>query len=104
MNELGCITSIYANQRAIEGADQLCDYLEASFEENSELHFKGYLVVFDGRRRKVRNIEVTEVDIKDAFHYKDIEITNIPERFAKYNCILARYFIEPVCSTRGFSA
>lgn len=104
INELGNITSNYTNIRAVEGANQLCDYLEASYEENSELHFRGYLVVFDGRRRKVRNTTLNDLSTDDAFHYKEMHIEDIPERFLKYKCILERYFIEPVCSTRGFSA
>lgn len=104
INELGNITSKYTNKRAVEGANQLCDYIEASSEENSELHFKGYLVVFDGRRRKVSNTNINDLPSDDAFHYKEKHIKNVPERFIKYMCTLERFFIEPVCTTRGFSS
>lgn len=45
----------YRDPRANEGAKQLINYLVSSMQEEPDKHFVGYLVVFDGRRGKVKN-------------------------------------------------
>ncbi|SHJ75013.1 hypothetical protein SAMN02745163_02506 [Clostridium cavendishii DSM 21758] len=97
-------TSDYTNQRAVDGANQLCDYIDASKEENNELHFKGYLVVFDGRRRSVRNLTENQISLADANYYLNKEIVNIPEKFKDYKCSINRFFIEPGIEKRNFSS
>lgn len=97
-------TSDYTNQRAVDGAQQLCDYIEASKEENNELCFKGYLVIFDGRRRNIRNLENNNILFDDANYYSNKEIINIPQKFIDYKCSLNRFFIEPEIKKRKYSS
>lgn len=53
----------YRDSRAKAGAKQLIEYLDASYEEEPDKNFVGYLAVFDGRRGKSLN-QFADVEIK----------------------------------------
>lgn len=86
----------YRDRRAQQGADQLIDYLdrEQSTEPNTSL--KGYLVVFDGRRRGVID-SGTPLTSMDALFYRGREISLSRDYAAERTEIapLIRYFLEP---------
>ena len=93
----------YRDRRAQQGADQLIDYLdrEQSTEPNTSL--KGYLVVFDGRRRGVID-SGTPLTSMDALFYRGREISLSRDYAAERTEIapLIRYFLEPR-SSRQFA-
>lgn len=59
----------YRDARANEGAKQLIDYLCASYEEEPDKNFIGYLTVFDGRRgrRCLNQYQFKEIDYKEEY-------------------------------------
>lgn len=59
--------------RALEGAQQLADYLDKSHEWAPQYETRGYLVVYDGRRNKLSE-GVTHLDQSDALGYENGEI------------------------------
>lgn len=74
------VSTVYTESRALEGALQLANYLEDN-RERSPLHVtKGYLVVFDARRRGLgsRNI-VDSLSDANAEYYADLEIAYDPQ-------------------------
>ena len=54
----------YRDSRANDGALQLIQYIDASYRGEPDKHFKGYLVVYDGRRKKGQ---------KDYYKFKEIK-------------------------------
>ncbi len=69
----GKCTAHYTEFRAKRGAVQLRNYLLKSLEENPEHVFVGYLVVFDGRRKKTKQL-LGVITWDDAWAYKDADI------------------------------
>lgn len=59
----------HRDQRANDGAKQLIDYIHASYVEEPDKNFIGYLAVFDGRRGKRRLNQYQDTDIKYAQEY-----------------------------------
>lgn len=53
----------YRDQRANDGAIQLIQYIDASYRGEPDKHFRGYLVVYDGRRKQGK---------KDYYRFKEI--------------------------------
>jgi len=98
MNEKGSITATYSESRALEGAKQLADYLDANYNEVPMHQTRGYLVVIDGRREGLRRSSKT-IKKSDGYWYLDKEIVYDPE----YHVIRGdfeepmRMFAEPVC-------
>lgn len=72
------ITQNYTQSRALEGADQLKGYLDINRGYAPDKITIGYLVVFDGRRRRTDPI-VTNISRENAEHYKNIEIDYDPD-------------------------
>lgn len=71
----------YRDRRANEGARQLIDYLMASFIEEPDKHFVGYLTVFDGRRGKSKN------------QYEHIEIEYTAEYYSHSKMNYKRFYM-----------
>ncbi|EKO3982618.1 hypothetical protein DID95_09925 [Vibrio fluvialis] len=84
----------YANSRAEEGAKQLNDYIEENNDFSPLDECFGYLVVFDGRRRKYDNEDISPDDLT-YYKNKDLEFKlkyhEIRNDFAKP----IRFFMEP---------
>lgn len=76
VNELGTSISSFEPDEgdANAGAQQLADYLDANFRRAPEHQTKGYLVVFDARRRNL-GFSTAELSYDDAKYYlmRDIE-------------------------------
>ncbi|WP_322937854.1 hypothetical protein [Nocardioides bizhenqiangii] len=64
----------YADSRAREGVPQLSGYLDDAYERNPGHEVKGYLVVFDGRRRGISRWQPGAVSGNDAWYYENREI------------------------------
>jgi hypothetical protein len=85
--------------KALEGAEQLTDYLDVNKIQAPDKITKGYLVVFDGRRWRV-NSETREITTRQGFHYENDEITYNPD-FHKARTDFAkpmRFYMEPKCT------
>ena len=86
----------YTDARAREGATQLADYLDREKRRSSDTMTKGYLVVFDARRRNVGGPDEALVE-EDAMFYAERDIVYEPrldierDDFAKPE----RYFMRP---------
>jgi hypothetical protein len=92
------ITAIYSDARARKGAKQLAKYLEAHRQQAAKEDTRGYLVVFDCRRKHLKPI-ATSVSKADGLHYLSHEIAFAPE-FHKPRSDFdepIRMFLEPVC-------
>lgn len=86
----------YRDVRAQEGAKQLVDYLDREQSTDPTAALKGYLVVFDGRRRSVVKPAVP-LTAEDALYYRDREI-NMTRDYSEERTEIApviRYFMEP---------
>lgn len=73
----GQFATSYTAARAREGAKQLADYLDADRSAGPGLRTKGYLVVFDARRRGLTQ-ETTSLCAADGLHYRDAAIEYDP--------------------------
>lgn len=89
-------TKDHSQQRAIDGAEQLKQYLKVSKEENPEIFFQGYLVVYDGRRRGMGKSFTTIPDTYKAWYYKDQEIP-YPDHLKTDDSLhlTYRFYLEP---------
>ncbi len=86
----------YRDARAQEGADQLVDYVERERSTDPTVALKGYLVVFDGRRRNVVD-PMTPLTSEDALYYRNRNIALTRDYASERTDIapLVRYFLEP---------
>ena len=94
----GKITADHADARARAGAKQLAEYLEAHRQEAAKEDTRGYLVVFDCRRKLLKP-PATSVTKANGLHYQNREIAYKPE-FHKLRQDFEepiRMFLEPVC-------
>jgi hypothetical protein len=64
----------YSDARAREGYDQLADYLDREATSDPKAALRGYLVVFDGRRRGVTAPD-SPITYTDGEHYRDREVS-----------------------------
>lgn len=84
--------------RAQKGARQLVDYLNANAVQAPQQDARGYLVIFDARRARVKP-STRSINHADGFKYEHSEIVFSPT----YHEIRAdfetpvRMFMEPVC-------
>lgn len=89
-------SSNYTDARAREGAQQLSAYLDANKIQIPDKNTKGYLVVFDARR-KGTNTNTDSIDTEKGYYYRNTEIVYNPkydelrDDFAKP----IRLFMEP---------
>ncbi|MGW4086915.1 hypothetical protein ACWEGS_28180 [Streptomyces sp. NPDC004822] len=87
----------YAAGRARQGAQQLADYLDSYHTHDPDTEARGYLVVFDGRRKGVTS-ESTSVTYADGFHYANEEIDYPATLLARPDFDTpVRLFCEPIC-------
>lgn len=87
----------YTAARAKSGAKQLADYLDSYHANDPDSEARGYLVVFDGRRKGVTP-ESTSVSYADGFHYANEEIDYPSALLARHDFDTpVRFFCEPVC-------
>ncbi len=94
----GKITASYTDARARQGAKQLAEYLENHRQGAAKEDTRGYLVVFDCRRGKLKASTKTLAKT-EGFHYQAREITYSPEYHKKREDFdePIRMFLEPVC-------
>jgi hypothetical protein len=78
VDDTGKVTTTYRPARALEGAKQLAEYLDASATWGAGVKTRGYLVVFDARRKGLAQ-GVTSLPGEEALHYRDSEITYQPD-------------------------
>jgi len=92
----GKITTQYRDARANAGAKQLSEYLDSDAETAAHLRTRGYLVVFDARRRSLAEGQ-TSVTLENGLYYRDREITYEPDFSASRKDFSApvRMFAEP---------
>lgn len=74
----GKITTRHHNARANDGAKQLREYLDSDGETAAHLRTRGYLVVFDARRRGLAEGQ-TSVTSENGLYYRDKEIVYKPD-------------------------
>ncbi len=105
VDDNGIKTCNHSNSRIKAGAKQLIDYIDTSYEQTPTAYFKGYLVVFDGRRRMVDTPDKLQKHTKEhSIYFKDIENREqIHQEFWDKKCIYKRFFLEPVIEKRKFS-
>ncbi|MCA0979291.1 hypothetical protein LCM19_13035 [Qipengyuania flava] len=68
----------YSDGRARDGAKQLADYLDREKRRSKDTTLKGYLVVFDARRKNVAGPE-DRLSKTDALHFEEREINYDPK-------------------------
>lgn len=71
----------YSKGRALEGAQQLAEYLDSTHQSSPHHGARGYLVVFDGRRSGLGH-GVTALDPVQALHYEKADIVFAPDHSA----------------------
>lgn len=95
----GAVTVTYADARANAGAEQLADYLDSNRTAAPSRETRGYLVVFDARRRGLVDSSTT-ISRDDGFHYERRELVYVPayhEGRIDFEAPI-RIFLEPICS------
>jgi len=92
------ITADYGDARARKGAKQLAEYLENHRQQAAKEDTRGYLVIFDCRRKRLKETE-TAVAKPDGFHYDKREVRYSPDYHKKRDDFEEpiRMFLEPVC-------
>ncbi len=98
-------TYTHSEARAREGVPQLEGYIDEAHERNPGYEIRGYLVVFDGRRKGVRKWLPGEVSAADAWHYKECDIDYgeaIPDR--NDFRVPVRFYLEPKVGRPALSA
>ncbi|SDD60176.1 hypothetical protein [Rhodospira trueperi] len=86
----------YGPQRAQDGADQLADYLDREVRHTACTATRGYLVVFDARRKNVRGA-ADSLNKADAMHFENDFLEYDPDH-AKSRDDFAppvRFFLNP---------
>lgn len=78
VDETGKMTTHYSQARAVAGAQQLAEYMDSSHEWGPGVKTRGYLVVFDARRKGLSQ-GITTLSHSDATHFKDNDITYSPD-------------------------
>lgn len=96
-SEDGELATGYSASRARDGADQLANYLDLNKASAPRFNTKGYLVIFDGRRRSL-NKETISIDEDNGFYYRDKVIIYDPPHHEIRNDFAApiRMFAEPI--------
>lgn len=98
MSDTGQVGTSYRDARANAGAKQLADYLDSSAQWGPTVNTRGYLVVFDGRRRGLTS-STTHINREDGLHYKDQEIAYSPDYSTRPDFeVPFRMFMRPIIS------
>jgi hypothetical protein len=92
----GKITTKYRDARANDGAKQLSDYLDSDAEAAARIRTRGYLVVFDARRKGLTQNQ-SSINAENGLFYRDAEIIYDPDFNAKRKdfSVPIRMFAEP---------
>jgi len=96
--QTGGVTATYTDARARSGAKQLAQYLESHRQEAPAADTRGYLVVFDCRRKGL-NLTTPTLSRNAGMYYANREVEYAP----KYHIDRTdfeepiRMFLEPVC-------
>ena len=94
------VSATYTESRARKGAKQLADYMDANKIQAPVHETRGYLVVVDARRARLK-LKGTDISPKDGMKYSNAEITYKP----KYHEIRKdfeqpiRMFVDPIFPT-----
>ena len=101
INDDGALSVNYTNSRATDGLKQLKEYLDLEAQDTPTCITKGYLVVIDGRRRRV-TVNTEEIDCSDGLYYQDKEL-DIPDEKQYFETIKnfekpIRMFARPICN------
>ena len=96
-NDDGTLATPYSEARAREGAQQLADYLDSDRTAGPGLQTKGYLIVFDARRRGL-NENSSTINADDGLFYRDRDITYNPAFHETRNDFAkpVRFFADPI--------
>ncbi len=88
----------YSEGRARTGAKQLADYLNGNAIQAPKHQTRGYLIVLDGRRAKVKP-STKKINSENGFKYENKEILYSPEYHQIRPDFEApiRMFMEPIC-------
>lgn len=94
-------TKKFYEGRALEGAKQLADYLDANLRQSPTHATKGYLVVFDARRAACNSGLIEELSQNDAMKYSNSEITYDPDYSSTRDDFSRpyRFFLQPNYTT-----
>jgi hypothetical protein len=94
----GALKVQYSAGRARDGAQQLADYLAWYSARNPTENVKGYLVVYDGRRKGLP-ATATSISQADGMHYSKFDIVYKPDYSVLRRDFEAplRMFTEPIC-------
>jgi hypothetical protein len=86
----------YFAGRAQEGADQLADYMDREVRHSSANTPRGYLVVFDARRKNIRGASdrLSAVDAMN-FAFEDIAYNPDHSKLRDDFALPVRYFLKP---------
>ena len=88
-------SSQYGPSRAVDGLRQLCNYLDRYHTEALEMDARGYVVVFDGRRRCLQ-ISNPKLSRHEAYYYRDDVIEYPPDLLSRSDVAHpVRFFLEP---------
>lgn len=92
------VKNTYNAGRAREGAKQLAEYLEWHRQQAAKEDTRGYLVVFDCRRNRLK-VSASTVDKANGHHYEKREVPYAPEyhKTRKDFEEPIRMFLEPIC-------
>ncbi|MBK7829705.1 hypothetical protein [Nannocystis sp.] len=94
----GAVSTEYSAVRARDGAKQLAEYLDANKARAPKHRTRGYLVVYDGRRRGTKPNDKS-IKRTQGFHYLNEEISYDPAYHQLRDDFEepVRLFLEPVC-------
>jgi len=86
----------YGPRRAQEGADQLADYLDREVRHTASTATRGYLVVFDARRKNVRGA-TDPLNQTDAMHFANDVLEYDPDHAQSRDDFAPpmRFFLNP---------
>lgn len=86
----------YGAPRAQEGADQLADYLDREVRHSASNATRGYLVIFDARRRNVQGADDSLVEA-DAMHFANDVLGYDPDHARSRDDFAqpVRFFLNP---------
>jgi hypothetical protein len=93
----GNLSTTYGPGRVRAGAKQLAEYLDGNEVQAPDRTTRGYLVVFDARRRKLK-AGVKSIGLKDGMYYRDKDVPLNPDYSVERGDFERpyRFFIEPV--------
>lgn len=98
------ITKRWPESRAQKALKQLANYLDLTRSRAPYFELRGYLVVFDARRRRVK-AETTNVSREDGLAFENAEITYNPKFLSRHDIAPpVRCFCEPNWVTESPSA